>query len=47
MKSDLYEKGDKQAHQDSVKTLFKIIENLILKPTEPKVRSMPKANKMV
>ena len=47
MKSKLYDKGNKQGHQDSVKTLFKILENLQLKPTEMKVRSLPKPNKAI
>lgn len=47
LKAKLYDQGNKQAHQDCVKTLFKILENLQLKPTDMKVRSLPKTNKSV
>ena len=47
LKNKLYDQGNKSAHQDSVKTLFKILENLQLKPNEMKVRSLPKTNKSV
>lgn len=47
LKSKVYDKGNKQAHQDSVKTLFKVLENLQLKPNDMKVRSLPKTNKSV
>lgn len=47
LKSKVYDKGNKQAHQDTVKTLFKVLENLQLKPTDMKVRSLPKTNKSV
>lgn len=38
---------DTQGHKDSVNTLHKVIENLILKPMDVKVRSLPKTNKGV
>ena len=47
LKKILYDSGDKQAHQDTVKTLFKILENLILKENDIKVRMLPKTNKSV
>ena len=39
--------ADNQGHKDSVNTLHKVIENLILKPMDNKVRSLPKTNKGV
>ena len=47
LKANVYDNDMKQQHQDCVKTLFKILENLILKKDDPKVRSLPKANKSV
>lgn len=47
LKSKVYDKGNKQGHQDSVKTLFKVLENLQVKPNDMKVRSLPKTNKSV
>lgn len=47
LKTKLYDQGNKQGHQDTVKTLFKVLENLNLKPTDMKVRSLPKTNKSV
>lgn len=47
LKANVYDNDMKQQHQDCVKTLFKILENLILKQDDPKVRSLPKANKAV
>ena len=45
---DLIKKdADSQSHKDSVNTLHKVIENLILKPMDVKVRSLPKTNKGV
>jgi predicted transcriptional regulator len=47
LKKILYDNGEKQAHQDTVKTLFKILENLIFKENDIKVRMLPKTNKSV
>ena len=47
LKSILYDNGEKQQHQDTVKTLFKVLENLILKENDIKVRQLPKTNKSV
>ena len=47
LKANVYDNDMKQQHQDCVKTLFKILENLILKQDDPKERSLPKANKSV
>ena len=47
LKKELWDKGNKQAHQDAIKTMFKVIENLIVSPTDPKVRKLPKTNKAV
>ena len=47
LKGKLYDQGFKAAHQESVKTLFKVLENLQLKPTDMKVRTLPKTNKAV
>ena len=47
MKEALFDQGFKAKHQDTVKTLFKVLENVVLKPEDPKVRSLPKSNKSV
>lgn len=47
MKENIYEKGNKQVHQDSVKTLFKVLDNILSKPNDPKVKTLPKTNKSV
>ena len=47
LKKNLYDKGNQQGHKDTVKTLFKVLENLQLKPNDMKVRSLPKTNKSV
>jgi hypothetical protein len=47
MKKAVWDKGHEKEHQETVKTLFKVFENLILKPDDVKVRSLPLANKSV
>lgn len=47
MKIKVYDQGRKQDHQESVKTLFKILENIVAKPNDLKVRQLPKGNKSV
>jgi len=47
MKINVYDKDMKQQHQDTIKTLHKVLDNLILKPTDVKVRSLPVTNKSV
>lgn len=38
---------DKKKHNDSVKTLHKVLENIALHPAEEKYRQLPKGNKGV
>lgn len=47
MKIKVYDQGRKQDHQESVKTLYKVLDNIVAKPLDPKVRQLPMANKSV
>lgn len=47
MKTEVYDVGKKDEHKDSVKTMFKILDNLLQNPSEGKYRSLPKTNKAI